>query len=915
MSAYSFDDLQTILTDFPQIDPPEDGLPHHRFNIKDDDTRSRIVSGYLALFEKDPEILSEQGLQALLNLGNLDDDARQQVKDLILEKDSHLQEKTRSALRTLSTDKAPTNTQTATVTPTEVLFRAGVPNEDGDPVVHFGWELTNVRATRHTDIPVVSEAAAFLTTLMQAVQIWQDRVSLGAKCQLNWRYKSDKHRVRIALLATVSAPDENQASEIAHGLQATLVQHLPLPDLYRFEALISEELWSQWRGTTDLKSVAEIQRVEHSIQYGERTLYVVEPIQADSDRLNELLLYLREVGSGQIVDIQVMPTILTPPEQADLKKMFNTGDPTLDGDVPLDIASILVSTLRDQASEPIRRHYAQLIRQLQQRAFLVRVRVGSTTTPDILPLATLTGRALLGLGAFEVQPGVFDPHAETPISFDDLPQRSDAPEGLRRLRWIWTLPETALVIRLPRANADGLPGIPRLRLKTTRIPTEMPDEGVVLGHALGENHTRIPAYIADADRSRHIYIVGRTGTGKTTLLHNMALQDIEAGHGVGVIDPHGDLIESLLARIPPERAKDVILFDPSDVERPLGLNLIDVEGTIARNMAVSDFIGLMYAMYDPGKIGIVGPRFEQSVRNAMFTAMDLPGATLIDVLRIIADNKFSREAREYLKDPVISDYWKSIYEGQSDFHRSEVKDYITSKFSRFTSDRLVRQIIGQARTTLDFGEIMSDKKILLVNLSKGRIGEFNSHFLGFILVSRLMLAALQRVQLPSEERIPFHVYLDEFQNFATPGMATLLAEGRKYGICLTLANQFTVQIPGELRDAVFGNVGTLCSFQVGLRDAEMLAQEFYPVFGVDDLVNLPAHYAAVKMLSYGQTLSPYALGTLPERNTPSGEVAEAIRQFSRYHYGRSSLLVDDEIRVQFSQPLAKRIENAEKYGK
>ena len=906
MSPRSLDDIKLILTNFPSVGAPASGLPHHQFDMNSNDLRARTLAGYLMLIEKAPDRITSSGLTTLLESDKIDDRIRQRVRELLVEHDRLQQVDAQATLQDLP--QRSENELNANITNSKTAPRPIFASEssfDGESQFCFGWELTGVRATVHTHIPILSEAATLLTTLVQAWHVWQDRLSLGLSCQLNWRYHSDAHRVRLAILASVSAPTSEMAQAAGQGLQSTLSQHLPLPDLYRFEPLETDVAWQQWQIPTVLWSAAEIQRQEHIVNHQGQSFYAVETVQTDTDRLRELLLYLREIGPGQIVDVQIQPTHLTPVEKSALQDMLATTDHS--EEESMSIASVLAETLRSQTSEPVRQYYTQLINRLQRQAFVVRVRVGSTQTPDILPLATLTGRALFGLGAFEVQPGTYEPTGAAHLSLDDLPQRSIAPDNLKRLRWVWTLPETAVVARLPQPGTGGLPGFLRLRLKVTRVPAELPADGACLGYALGENNSRVPAFLSDVDRSRHIYIVGRTGTGKTTLLHNMALQDIDAGHGVAVVDPHGDLIESLLARIPPERARDVILFDPGDIERPLGLNLLDVDGIIARNMAVSDFIGLMYSMYDPARQGIVGPRFEQSVRNAMFTAMDLPGATLIDVLRIIADSSYSKAARKYLKDPVIEDYWTSIYEGQSDYHRSEVKDYITSKFSRFTSDRLIRQIIGQPHTTLDFGKIMNTRKILLVNLAKGRIGEFNSHFLGYILVARLMMAALGRVSLPSAERIPFHVFLDEFQNFTTPGMATLLAEGRKYGVCLTLANQFTTQIPEGIRAAVFGNVGTMCAFQLGLHDAEFMAQELYPVFGVDDLVNLPAHHAAIKMLAKGRTLSPFSLETMPELHIPSHEVVEAIRQFSRFTYGRSAALVNDEIRLQFTRPLSQRV--------
>ena len=311
---------------------------------------------------------------------------------------------------------------------------------------------------------------------------------------------------------------------------------------------------------------------------------------------------------------------------------------------------------------------------------------------------------------------------------------------------------------------------------------------------------------------RHMYIIGKTGTGKTEFLKQMILQDIQGGEGVGVIDPHGDLIEDLLQVIPPERAEDVILFDPSDTTRPMGLNMLEASTEEEKHYMVSSIIGLMYKLYDPNQTGIIGPRFEHAIRNAMLTVMSRPGSTFIEVVRVMTDAKFVQELLPEVKDPIVRRYWTDQIAQTADFHKSEVLDYTVSKFGRFVTNRTMRNIIGQSQSAFNFRDVMDNQKILLINLSKGKIGEENSSFLGLILVPKILISAMSRQNMPMDQRKDFFFYVDEFQNFATPDFAQILSEARKYRLNLIVANQFIGQMEEEIKNAIFGNVGTLTSF-------------------------------------------------------------------------------------------------------
>jgi DNA helicase HerA-like ATPase len=299
-----------------------------------------------------------------------------------------------------------------------------------------------------------------------------------------------------------------------------------------------------------------------------------------------------------------------------------------------------------------------------------------------------------------------------------------------------------------------------------------------------------PVCVSFKDRARHTYIIGKTGVGKSILLQDMAVQDIKAGHGVCVMDPHGDLIDDIVRRIPPERAEDVIYFDPSDGDRPMGLNLLEAKNEEQKHFITSAIINLMYKLYDPQRTGIIGPRFEHAVRNAMLTIMCEPGATFVEIVRVLTDQKYVQELLPKVSDPIVRRYWTDQIAQTSDFHKSEVLDYIVSKFGRFITNKTMRNIIGQSKSSFDFREIMDTGKILLINLSKGKMGEENSSFLGLVLIPRILIAAMSRQEIPEADRRDFFLYVDEFQNFATPDFATILSEARKYHLSLTVANQF-----------------------------------------------------------------------------------------------------------------------------
>ena len=458
--------------------------------------------------------------------------------------------------------------------------------------------------------------------------------------------------------------------------------------------------------------------------------------------------------------------------------------------------------------------------------------------------------------------------------------------------------ELATIFHFPNKTVET-PHIQWLKAKTAPVPAEVPSqEGTFIGQGYYRGVKR-PVYVGFEDRRRHIYIIGKTGTGKSVLLEDMAIQDIKAGYGVCVVDPHGDLIDEIVKHIPPQRAEDVIYFDPSDTERPMGLNLLEARTEDQKHFLTTSIINLMYKLYDPQRTGIIGPRFEHAVRNAMLTVMSDPGSTFVEVVRVLTDPKYVQEVLPKVQDPIVRRYWTDQIAQTSDFHKSEVLDYIVSKFGRFVTNKTIRNIIGQSKSAFDFRVCMDEGKILLINLSKGKLGEENSSFLGLVLIPKILVAAMSRQEIPEEKRRDFFLYVDEFQNFATPDFATILSEARKYHLNLTVANQFIGQMEEEVKNAVFGNVGSLVSFRVGVTDASYLQREYQPVFGESDLINIERFHAYMKTIVDNEPVPPFSIDLTKDmkkfKTGANDKISQAIIQLSRLKFGRPRELVEAEI--------------------
>ncbi len=408
------------------------------------------------------------------------------------------------------------------------------------------------------------------------------------------------------------------------------------------------------------------------------------------------------------------------------------------------------------------------------------------------------------------------------------------------------------------------------------------------------------------DRRRHSYILGQTGTGKSWLMVRMILQDIHNGDGVCFIDPHGQAAEMILERIPADRAEDVIYFDAGDFERPFGINIMEYYNEQHKHQIVNSFIALLIRLFDPHNQGYAGPAFQQAVRNSMLTAMSKKDSTLIEVVRILQDEDWVMSHwLPLIQDELVRRYWTDQVAKTDKKTKSEALTYFISKFDKFTTNLAIRNIIGQSQSSFDFREVMDSGKILIVNLSKGRLGEENMSFLGLLLVQKMLAAALSREDMDEKERKDFFFYADEFQNFATEEFNSILSEARKYRLNLTLAHQYIGQLPEDIRNAVFGNVGSLFIFRCSAEDAEFLETQFESYISSMDIVNQGMGHAYVKLLNNGIYPSPFSLNTLYGPQYPDSgfdlpvnkEVANIVKEISRRKYGRDLNVVNDDIRV------------------
>lgn len=460
---------------------------------------------------------------------------------------------------------------------------------------------------------------------------------------------------------------------------------------------------------------------------------------------------------------------------------------------------------------------------------------------------------------------------------------------------ILSVEEISSIFHIPISTTEA-PKIKWLKSNEAPAPINIPEEGVKIGFNEYRG-TKTVIKLTDSDRRRHFYTIGQTGTGKTTILIEMAKQDAKSGKGFCFIDPHGEAVESILACIPKERAEDVVYFDPSDVERPFGLNMLEFDESRPeqKTFVINEMIGIFDQLYDLKATG--GPMFEQYMRNAMLLIMDDPesGSTLMEISKVMADEDFRRMKLSKCKNPIVHDFWtKEAEKAGGEAALANMVPYITSKLTTFIANDMMRPIIAQQKSTINFREIMDNKKILLINLSKGKIGEINARLLGMVIVGKILMSALSRVDIEESQRQDFYLYMDEFQNVTTNSISQILSEARKYRLCLNIAHQFIAQLKEEISKAVFGNIGSMVIYRVGPEDSEFLEKQVEPVFTRSDLVNVDNHKGFAKILINGVLTKPFNIQGYPP-TVGSPEIASAIKELSRLKYGRDAAIVNAEI--------------------
>lgn len=455
--------------------------------------------------------------------------------------------------------------------------------------------------------------------------------------------------------------------------------------------------------------------------------------------------------------------------------------------------------------------------------------------------------------------------------------------------------ELATIFHLPDQKNIPTSQLKRQASKQVDGPRELLAEGFLLGYNVYRG-VKKEIRLGTNDRRRHTYIIGQTGTGKSKLLENLALQDMLDGKGFAFIDPHGDSAEALLGMVPKERVEDVIYFNPGEMTNPVGLNLFEFDTPDQRDFLVQEAIAMLYRLYDPGHTGIIGPRYEHWFRNAALTIMSDPnGSSFIDIPQVFNDDAFAKEKLKYVTDQTVLDFWNKEMAQTSDYHKSEVLGWFVSKFGAFLSNEMMRNIIGQTKSGFNLREIMDNRKILLVNLSKGKTGELNSQLLGMIFVMKFQAAAMGRADVPEDQREDFALYVDEFQNFATDSFESILSEARKYRLNLILANQFVSQLTDKIREAIIGNVGTIISGRIGTTDAELMAKKFVPVFDAEDLTKLPNYEGVVVAQINGVPSNPFSMIFPPPLGHPNPQLADALKRLSAAKYGKPRAEVEREI--------------------
>ncbi|MGB3946254.1 MAG: DUF87 domain-containing protein [Candidatus Saccharimonadales bacterium] len=456
--------------------------------------------------------------------------------------------------------------------------------------------------------------------------------------------------------------------------------------------------------------------------------------------------------------------------------------------------------------------------------------------------------------------------------------------------------ELSTLFHLPDQKSIPTSQVQRQMSKQVDGPTAVMEEGFLLGYNEFRG-TKKPIRLSTNDRRRHTYIIGQTGTGKSILLENLAFQDMMDGKGFAFVDPHGDSVEALLGKVPKDRVEDVIYFNPGDMTNPIGLNMFEFDHEDQKDFLVQEAINMLYGLYDPGHTGIVGPRLEHIFRNcALLLMADPEGGTFVDIPKLLIDQDFMKSKLKYVKDQSVLDFWtKEFPASQRSNEAGEVISWVVSKFGPFISNDSMRNIIGQTKSGFNLRDIMDNKKILLVNLSKGKMGELNSKLMGMIFVMKFQAAAMGRADQPESERVDFSLYVDEFQNFATDSFESILSEARKYRLNLILGNQFMTQLTDKIREAIIGNVGTVISGRIGVTDAELLVKRFQPVFEAEDMIKMPNYQSITSVMINNVPSAPFSMSFVPPMGQSNPQLNDALKRLSAAKYGRPRAVVEKEI--------------------
>jgi type IV secretory pathway TraG/TraD family ATPase VirD4 len=462
--------------------------------------------------------------------------------------------------------------------------------------------------------------------------------------------------------------------------------------------------------------------------------------------------------------------------------------------------------------------------------------------------------------------------------------------------------ELATLFHFPHSKYNKQPEIRWQRFKVVKAPINVGKEGIYIGENVFRNEKR-EIFIKDEDRFRHFYVIGQTGTGKSSILTVMARQDIRMNHGLAVVDPHGDFAKWLLDFIPKSRADDLVYFDPGDISRPMGLNLLEAQNDDEKQMVVADATNIMIKLFGNE---IFWPRIQDYFRNGCLTLMDYPqGGAITDIVRIFTDENFQRERRTTLRNPVVKAWWDYTYAKMGDREKGEIIPYFAAKFWQFITNSLMRNIVWQTKSAFDISDIMNNQKILLATFSKGILWDLNANLLGLIIVSKFQIAAMRRQNMDAKDRKDFFLYIDEFQNYVTDSIESILSEARKYRLWLIIAHQYLGQLQKSdaltksslnLKDAIFGNVGTVMSYKIGPEDAEMMAKQFAPTYSDQDFINMDKFKAAIKLSVDGQPSPGFSLNVpLPWLEKWDPVVGNALRELSRLKYWREREFVEKEI--------------------